>query len=152
MYLNHGLNHKILIIIFRMALNPKVDLCCQKVFIIFRGSRNPDITSWKKLKKCARKMIFPFIVLLVIVFIMFVLWKTSRDPSKEIVHRYEKMQNIHTEKTLFHYGIAVDCGSSGSRIFIYYWPPHSGNPHELLKLQQMMDHDNNPVRMRIKPG
>lgn len=97
-------------------------------------------------------MVFPFVILLVLAFIVFVLWKTSRDPSKEFVHKYERVANIHTEKTAFHYGIVIDCGSSGSRIFIYYWPPHTGNPHELLRLHQMMDHDNHPIRMKIKPG
>ena len=99
-----------------------------------------------------RKMVFPSIVILVVVLIIFVLWITSRDPNKDVIHRYEKWINLHTDKTVFHYGIVIDCGSSGSRVFIYYWPPHSGNPHELLKLHQMMDHDNHPVRMRIKPG
>ena len=110
------------------------------------------MTSWKKIKKLLRKMVFPTVIVLVVVFILFVLWKTSRDPSKEIVHKYERIPSIHTEKTSFHYGIVIDCGSSGSRIFIYYWPPHDGNPHKLLKLNQMMDHDNRPVRMKIKPG
>eukprot|EP00795_Rhopilema_esculentum_P011964 gene11964-2540_t len=97
-------------------------------------------------------MVFPSVVILVVVFILFVLWITSRDPNKDVIHRYEKSINMHTDKTAFHYGIVIDCGSSGSRVFIYYWPPHSGNPHELLKLHQMMDHDNHPVRMKIKPG
>ena len=135
-----------------MALNPKIDLCCQRVFIVFRGSTVDNITWCKKLKKHARKMVFPSVVLLVIIFILFVLWKTSKDPSKEIVHKYERIPNMHIEGSSFHYGIVIDCGSSGSRIFIYYWPPHSGNPHELLKLHQMMDHDSHPVRMKIKPG
>lgn len=50
------------------------------------------------------------------------------------------------------YGIVVDCGSSGSRVFVYYWPPHNGNPHTLLDIRQMKDSDRRPVVKKIKPG
>lgn len=50
------------------------------------------------------------------------------------------------------YGIVVDCGSSGSRVFVYYWPPHNGNPHTLLDIRQMKDRDHKPVVKKIKPG
>jgi len=50
------------------------------------------------------------------------------------------------------YGIVVDCGSSGSRVFVYYWPPHNGNPHTLLDIRQMRDRDRRPVVKKIKPG
>ncbi|NXF12964.1 ENTP4 diphosphohydrolase, partial [Smithornis capensis] len=50
------------------------------------------------------------------------------------------------------YGIVVDCGSSGSRIFVYCWPRHNGNPHDLLDIKQMRDRNRKPVVMKIKPG
>lgn len=50
------------------------------------------------------------------------------------------------------YGVVVDCGSSGSRVFVYYWPPHNGNPHTLLDIRQMRDRDRVPVVKKIKPG
>lgn len=58
----------------------------------------------------------------------------------------------HGEDSHYHYGIVIDCGSSGSRVFIYYWPPHNGNPDELLQIKQMKDSRGNAVRMKIKPG
>ncbi|PFX27380.1 Ectonucleoside triphosphate diphosphohydrolase 4 [Stylophora pistillata] len=58
----------------------------------------------------------------------------------------------HGADSHYHYGIVIDCGSSGSRVFIYYWPPHNGNPEELLQIKQMKDNRGNPVRMKIKPG
>ena len=58
----------------------------------------------------------------------------------------------HGADSNYHYGIVIDCGSSGSRVFIYYWPPHNGNPDELLQIKQMVDSRGNPVRMKIKPG
>ncbi|KAL8580844.1 hypothetical protein ACOMHN_017348 [Nucella lapillus] len=51
-----------------------------------------------------------------------------------------------------HYGIVIDCGSSGSRVYVYYWPPHSGNPHDLLNIQQLMDSEGKPVAKKVSPG
>ncbi|NXF75279.1 ENTP4 diphosphohydrolase, partial [Sclerurus mexicanus] len=50
------------------------------------------------------------------------------------------------------YGIVVDCGSSGSRLFVYCWPRHNGNPRDLLDIKQMRDKHRKPVVMKIKPG
>ncbi|XP_010134753.1 PREDICTED: ectonucleoside triphosphate diphosphohydrolase 7-like, partial [Buceros rhinoceros silvestris] len=50
------------------------------------------------------------------------------------------------------YGVVVDCGSSGSRIFVYFWPPHNGNPHDLLDIRQMRDQSSRPIVKKIKPG
>lgn len=33
------------------------------------------------------------------------------------------------------YGIVIDAGSSGSRLFVYTWPPHDGNPAHLIKVK-----------------
>lgn len=51
-----------------------------------------------------------------------------------------------------HYGIVIDCGSSGSRIYVYFWPPHSGNPQDLLNIQQLLDDEHKPVVKKISPG
>ena len=59
---------------------------------------------------------------------------------------------IHGKNSEFHYGIVLDCGSSGTRVFIYYWPDHNGNPEYLLNIQQMIDRDGQPVRMKMRPG
>ncbi|XP_060106794.1 ectonucleoside triphosphate diphosphohydrolase 4 isoform X1 [Heteronotia binoei] len=57
-----------------------------------------------------------------------------------------------TNNPNLNYGIMVDCGSSGSRIFVYCWPRHNGNPHDLLDIKQMRDKTRKPVVMKIKPG
>ncbi|XP_003228948.2 ectonucleoside triphosphate diphosphohydrolase 4 isoform X2 [Anolis carolinensis] len=57
-----------------------------------------------------------------------------------------------TSNPKLNYGIMVDCGSSGSRIFVYWWPRHNGNPHDLLDIKQMRDKNRQPVVMKIKPG
>lgn len=56
------------------------------------------------------------------------------------------------DNPVLHYGIVVDCGSSGSRVFVYFWPPHDGNPKELLNIQQMRDEHAKPVVMKVEPG
>lgn len=62
------------------------------------------------------------------------------------------MESTDVLNPALNYGIVVDCGSSGSRVFVYYWPPHNGNPHTLLDIRQMRDHDRKPVVKKIKPG
>ncbi|KAM4676975.1 ectonucleoside triphosphate diphosphohydrolase 4 isoform 2-T3 [Discoglossus pictus] len=66
--------------------------------------------------------------------------------------RVTDMEATDTGNPDLSYGIVVDCGSSGSRIFVYCWPRHSGNPHELLDIKQMRDQNRNPVVKKIKPG
>ena len=35
---------------------------------------------------------------------------------------------------------------------MYFWPPHSGNPQELLNVQQMRDDKGELVVKKIEPG
>ncbi|XP_067156202.1 ectonucleoside triphosphate diphosphohydrolase 7 [Apteryx mantelli] len=66
--------------------------------------------------------------------------------------RVEELGATDTEDAALSYGIVVDCGSSGSRVFVYFWPPHNGNPHDLLDIKQMRDESSHPVVKKIKPG
>lgn len=83
------------------------------------------------------------------------LWGGRRRTGSR-VNKYlsiaESMEATDTLNSALNYGIVVDCGSSGSRVFVYYWPPHNGNPHTLLDIRQMRDHDHKPVVKKIKPG
>ncbi|NXS57460.1 ENTP4 diphosphohydrolase, partial [Brachypteracias leptosomus] len=79
--------------------------------------------------------------------------RASRDKR---FHRYlarvTDTEATDTNNPNLNYGIVVDCGSSGSRIFVYCWPRHNGNPHDLLDIKQMRDKNRKPVVMKIKPG
>uniref|UniRef100_M3XWG1 nucleoside-triphosphate phosphatase n=2 Tax=Mustela putorius furo TaxID=9669 RepID=M3XWG1_MUSPF len=79
--------------------------------------------------------------------------RLSRDKK---FHRYlarvTDIEATDTNNPNVNYGIVVDCGSSGSRIFVYCWPRHNGNPHDLLDIRQMRDKNRKPVVMKIKPG
>ncbi|KAM9379583.1 ectonucleoside triphosphate diphosphohydrolase 7 [Phaethornis superciliosus] len=66
--------------------------------------------------------------------------------------RVEDLTATDTEDPALSYGVVVDCGSSGSRVFVYFWPPHNGNPHDLLDIKQMRDRSSRPVVKKIKPG
>lgn len=71
---------------------------------------------------------------------------------KRHLARVTDVDATDTSNPNLNYGLVVDCGSSGSRVFVYCWPRHNGNPHELLDIQQMRDQHRKPVVMKIKPG
>lgn len=82
-------------------------------------------------------------------------WATSlpRDRQYErYLARVGDLEATNTEDPNLNYGLVVDCGSSGSRIFVYFWPRHNGNPHDLLDIKQMRDRNSQPVVKKIKPG
>ncbi|XP_053194361.1 ectonucleoside triphosphate diphosphohydrolase 7-like [Scomber japonicus] len=83
------------------------------------------------------------------------LWGSQRRPDAHF-NKYlsiaESMESTDVLNMALNYGIVVDCGSSGSRVFVYYWPPHNGNPHTLLDIRQMRDRERKPVVKKIKPG
>ncbi|KAM6972820.1 ectonucleoside triphosphate diphosphohydrolase 7-like [Aplochiton taeniatus] len=105
-----------------------------------------------------RQRLFLLVFLVCGVLVLLCLYQTqllgpqqNRGPNKyfSIV---ETMEATDLRNAALNYGIVVDCGSSGSRVFVYYWPPHNGNPHTLLDIRQMRDRDRKPVVKKIKPG
>lgn len=74
------------------------------------------------------------------------------SPGPRYLARAEELTATDTEDSTLNYGVVVDCGSSGSRVFVYFWPPHNGNPHDLLDIKQMRDRSSRPVVKKIKPG
>ncbi|XP_015220781.2 ectonucleoside triphosphate diphosphohydrolase 4 isoform X1 [Lepisosteus oculatus] len=105
---------------------------------------------------------FLFLVLLVgtlcVLYLLLVLGKGKHSwlHRDKQFHRYlarvTDVEATDTGNPNLNYGIVVDCGSSGSRVFVYCWPRHNGNPHDLLDIRQMRDQNRKPVVMKIKPG
>jgi len=50
-----------------------------------------------------------------------------------------------------HYAIVLDAGSSGTRAYLYSWPEHSGDKHELLKISPLLQ-DGEPMVKKASPG
>ncbi|CAF3730310.1 unnamed protein product, partial [Adineta steineri] len=61
-------------------------------------------------------------------------------------------KKVGNEDPNLHYGIVIDCGSSGSRLYIYVWPEHSGKENELLQIKQLLDKQGLPVVKKLEPG
>uniref|UniRef100_A0A3P9C4F7 nucleoside-triphosphate phosphatase n=1 Tax=Maylandia zebra TaxID=106582 RepID=A0A3P9C4F7_9CICH len=79
-------------------------------------------------------------------------WITKENHFHRHLARVTDIDATDTTNPNLNYGLVVDCGSSGSRVFVYCWPRHNGNPHELLDIRQMRDQNRKPVVMKIKPG
>ncbi|XP_056427153.1 ectonucleoside triphosphate diphosphohydrolase 4 isoform X2 [Hyla sarda] len=113
----------------------------------------------RALNTTLRQMVIIGAVAGVLLFLIYslLLARTMYSPSQRDrnYHRYlarvTDMEATDTSNPNINYGIVVDCGSSGSRIFVYCWPRHNGNPHDLLDIKQMRDQNRKTVVMKIKP-
>lgn len=57
-----------------------------------------------------------------------------------------------SSNTLEHnFAVVIDAGSSGSRVFVYHWPKHDGDPSHLLKIDQLFK-NGEPVVKKVEPG
>lgn len=54
-------------------------------------------------------------------------------------------------ETELHYAIVMDAGSSGTRAYLYSWPSHSGDKHELLQISPVLN-AGEPLFKSAKPG
>ena len=68
------------------------------------------------------------------------------------IKKYEHVEATDTEDPNLYYGVVIDAGSSGTRVFVYFWPSHTGKSNELLQIHQMRDAMRQPVVKKIKPG
>lgn len=60
--------------------------------------------------------------------------------------------NLDSMKNKLQYAVMIDAGSSGSRVYIYVWPPHSGDMRQLLKIRMLRDQLGHDVYHSITPG
>ena len=74
--------------------------------------------------------------------------------NREIIERGDVYvpEKIGNRDSDLYYGIVIDCGSSGSRLYIYTWPEHSGKENELLQIKQLLDSKGRPVVKKLEPG
>lgn len=95
-----------------------------------------------------------FCLVFLLIFMEYQHWRPQlKDKELErYMARIEDMEPTDTNDAALNYGVVIDCGSSGSRVFVYFWPRHNGNPHDLLNIRQMKDKNRTPVVKKIKPG
>nr|XP_057927558.1 ectonucleoside triphosphate diphosphohydrolase 4 isoform X2 [Doryrhamphus excisus] len=79
-------------------------------------------------------------------------WITKENHFHRHLARVTDVDATDASNPNLNYGLVVDCGSSGSRVYVYCWPKHNGNLHELLDIRQMRDQNRKSLVMKIKPG
>jgi len=133
---------------------PPVALCVERVRVLISGASDISITT--RLHKFRREFYKNTTFLLfsaLFALLLFVLYVTNQKPAYTHTNVIYDEHSIHDKpNSELSYGVVIDCGSSGSRVYIMYWPPHTGSKAELLKIKQMIDVDGNPVQKKIKPG
>uniref|UniRef100_I3MFI2 nucleoside-triphosphate phosphatase n=1 Tax=Ictidomys tridecemlineatus TaxID=43179 RepID=I3MFI2_ICTTR len=115
----------------------------------------PTVSPFLRQRVAFLGLFFISCLLLLMLIMDFRHWGASlpRDRQYErYLARVGELEATDTEDPNLNYGLVVDCGSSGSRIFVYFWPRHNGNPHDLLDIKQMRDRNSQPVVKKIKPG
>ncbi len=50
------------------------------------------------------------------------------------------------------YGIVVDAGSSSSKVHLFEWPLHDGDPAKLLTIKPVVNEFGEPRTKKVEPG
>ncbi|KAK6166986.1 hypothetical protein SNE40_022172 [Patella caerulea] len=97
-----------------------------------------------------KKLLIAVMGLIVIIAFIALVVAAVIEPYITGSNKYDGIVDVTT--TQKHYGIVIDCGSSGSRVYLYSWPTHSGNPGDLLNMQQVTDEFGEIIHKKAKPG
>ncbi|XP_063818337.1 ectonucleoside triphosphate diphosphohydrolase 7 [Pseudophryne corroboree] len=115
----------------------------------------PSVTQFSRQRVALLLIFILSCLLLLVAFANPGLWSPKAFQDRQFrryLDQIEDLEATDTKDLKLNYGIVIDCGSSGSRVFVYFWPPHNGNPHDLLDIKQMRDRGSKPVVKKIKPG
>ncbi|XP_053306285.1 ectonucleoside triphosphate diphosphohydrolase 7 isoform X2 [Spea bombifrons] len=125
---------------------------------LFPASWHCSLPSVTQISRQRVALLVIFIVVFLLVLVAAIsprIWSSGRLQDRQFrryLDQIEDLEATDTKDSKLNYGIVIDCGSSGSRVFVYFWPPHNGNPHDLLDIKQMRDRSSKPVVKKIKPG
>ena len=77
------------------------------------------------------------------------------DAGGSVLERYQFLENTFVSFAgagRDSFGIVMDLGSSGSRVHLFHWAPHSGDPSKLLKIDSLTDSQEIPLIKKSTPG
>ncbi|XP_033125554.1 ectonucleoside triphosphate diphosphohydrolase 4-like [Anneissia japonica] len=136
--------------------------CKFKLFVSYRiisDCRIPAVwhLSLRCTKNCYPSILKFIIIILLLLSSTIIIYHETRKIDEDTsyakyVKKYEQYGATDTNDPNLYFGIVLDAGSSGTRVFVYFWPPHDGKHNKLLQIQQMRDKYRNPVVKKIKPG
>lgn len=94
------------------------------------------------------------LVFLLLVVIVYTARKLNANDASAVnqMNSYEFADHLPNLKEYLHYAVLIDAGSSGSRVHIYVWPPHSGDKRRLLQIRYLKDDAGVDIAKRISPG
>ncbi|RWS12840.1 ectonucleoside triphosphate diphosphohydrolase 7-like protein [Dinothrombium tinctorium] len=96
-----------------------------------------------------------FVLLTVLAFFLIYVVKMLQSSNSNMelaVNLYEYAENVQNMRYKLHYAVVIDAGSSGSRVHIYTWPPHSGDIRQLLNIKMLKDQFGKDVYEKVSPG
>ena len=70
--------------------------------------------------------------------------------SKGFVHNNVSLPGPVTPTV--NYGIVIDAGSSSSKVYLFQWPTHDGDPTKLLKIEPLTDEFDDSLSKKVEPG
>ncbi|KAL6729817.1 hypothetical protein Aduo_000836 [Ancylostoma duodenale] len=91
-----------------------------------------------------------YLLLIVIVCIPLFLILNHSDHGSTITSYMQGNRHTEDDTNEKSYGVIMDAGSTGTRLFLYTWTSHSDK--ELISITPALDHLNNPVVKKVYPG
>lgn len=110
---------------------------------------------WSTINRPKPQLICIVLILLALAFLTFHshgFWNRNDDVVEVTSHKSARPMTNSESSDTYEYAILIDAGSSGSRVFIYTWPPHNGDANELLQIRPLRQDDGEPVVKKIEPG
>ncbi|UXI20209.1 Transcription factor SOX-2 [Sarcoptes scabiei] len=99
-------------------------------------------------------MLMLMIILIFIYYIKIIHYKASNNTLDQswLFSTNKFNDNLERMRDKLQYAVLIDAGSSGSRVYIYVWSPHSGDLRQLLKIRVLRDNLGKELYLTITPG